>query len=155
VPHISNMLVLSDIQDWRTRAEKEKRTPREAWKLECVQHDPSNPLPCSDEDKKKYPNGQMPEPATSAAAPVDAGASATSEDDELEALIKGKEGGTPAPKTPTPGQESDDELEALIKGGGKDAAAGATDSGASNKPAPKPGQESDDDLLEMIKGNKK
>ena len=155
VPHISNMLVLSDIQDWRTRAEKEKRTPREAWKLECVQHDPSNPLPCSDEDKKKYPNGQMPEPATSAAAPVDAGASATSEDDELEALIKGKEGGAPAPKTPTPGQESDAELEALIKGGGKDAAAGATDSGASNKPAPKPGQESDDDLLEMIKGNKK
>jgi tripartite ATP-independent transporter DctM subunit len=152
VPRISNYLVLEDIQAWRDRAEKEHRTPREAWKLECVQNDPSNPLPCSDEDKKKYPNGQMPEPAATTAAPVDAGAPTTSEDDDLEALIKGKEAG--APKTPTPGQESDDELEAMIKGT-KDAGGGAGEGGASNKPAPKPGQESDDDLLEMIKGNKK
>jgi tripartite ATP-independent transporter DctM subunit len=151
VPRISNQLVLEDIQGWRDRAEKENRTPREAWKLECVQADPSNPLPCSDADKLKYPKGQMPEPATTAAPVVDAGPS-TSEDDELEALIKGKEGGAAAPKAPAPGQESDEDLEALIKGGGTDAAAADA---APSKPVPKPGQESDDDLMEMIKGNKK
>jgi C4-dicarboxylate transporter, DctM subunit len=149
VPRISNYLVLDDIQAWRDRAEKENRTPREAWKLECVQHDPSNPLPCSDEDKKKYPKGQMPEPATTAAPVVDAGPS-TTEDEDLEALIKGKEAG--APKAPTPGQESDEDLEALIKGTKE---AGASDAASSNKPAPKPGQESDDDLEQLIRGNKK
>ena len=144
VPRISNQLVLEDIQGWRVRAEKENRTPREAWKLECVQADPSNPLPCSDADKLKYPKGQMQEPATTAASVVDAGSS-TSEDDDLEALIKGKEAG--APKTPAPGQESDDDLEALIKGGAKDAA-------APPPPAPKPGQETDEDLEKLIKGTK-
>ncbi len=149
VPSISNYLVLDDIQGWRDRAVKENRTPREAWKLECVQADPSNPLPCSEEDKVKYPKGQMPEPATSAAPLADAGATPSGEDEDLEALIKGKEGGAAAPKaTPTTGQESDEDLEALIKGKGADA-------GVTPKPAPKPGQESDDDLLEMIKGNKK
>lgn len=154
VPKISNYLVLDDIQAWRDRAAKENRTPREAWKLECVQNDPSNPLPCSEEDKKKYPKGQMPEPATVTPTTPDAGSETTSEEDELDAIIKGKEAGAPAPKAPALGQESDDELEALIKGGGKDAGAGG-EGGASTKPAPKPGQESDDDLLEMIKGNKK
>ena len=142
VPRISNQLVLEDIQGWRDRAEKENRTPREAWKLECVQADPSNPLPCSDADKLKYPKGQMPEPATTAAPVVDAGPT-TTEDEDLEALIKGKEAGA-APKAPT-GQESDEDLEALIKGGPKDA--------APNKPAPKPGQETDEDLEKLIKGN--
>ena len=116
VPRISNYLVLDDIQAWRDRAEKENRTPREAWKLECVQADPSNPLPCSDEDKKKFPKGQMPAPATTALVVEDAGAP-TSEDDDLEALIKGKEAGAPRPApSGAAGQESDDELEALIKG---------------------------------------
>jgi hypothetical protein len=148
VPRISNYLVLDDIQAWRDRAEKENRTPREAWKLECVQADPSNPLPCSDEDKKKFPKGQMPEPVTTAAPVVDAGPEPT-EDEELEALIKGKEGGAPkAP--PTPGQESDEDLEALIKGGPKDA--GAADA---SKPAPKTGQETDDELEQLIRGGKK
>ena len=152
VPSISNYLVLSDIQGWRDRAEKENRTPREAWKLECVQADPSNPLPCSEADKKKYPKGQMPETAATAAPVIDAGAPTTTEDEDLEALIKGGEAGAPKMK-PVPGQESDEDLEALIKGGtAKDA--GEAD-GAPSKPAPKPGQESDDDLLEMIKGNKK
>ena len=117
-----------------------------------MQADPSNPLPCSEADKKKYPKGQMPETAATAAPVIDAGAPTTTEDEDLEALIKGGEAGAPK-TTPAPGQESDEDLEALIKGGtAKDA--GEAD-GAPSKPAPKPGQESDDDLLEMIKGNKK
>ncbi len=146
VPRISNQLVLEDIQGWRDRAEKENRTPREAWKLECVQADTSNPLPCSDADKLKYPKGQMPELAATAAPVVDAGPS-TSEDEELEALIRGGEAGA-APKAPT-GQESDEDLEALIRGGSSD---GGADS-APSTPAPKPGQETDEDLEKLIRGN--
>ena len=144
VPRISNQLVLTDIQEWRDRAAKENRTPREAWKLECVQSDPSNPLPCSDEDKKKFPNGQM---AMAAApdAPADAGTPLT-EDEELEALIAGKDAGVAA--KPAVGQESEEDLEALIRGGESDAAADA------GKPAPKPGQETEDELEDMIRGKK-
>lgn len=155
MPRISNQLVLGDIAEWRRKAEADKRTPREAWRLECVQQDPSNPLPCSEEDKKKYPNGQMPEPpAVEDTSTKDAGATPTptGDDDDLDSLIKGKDGGG-AKKEPAPGQESDDELDAIIKGkgGGGDAGADA----APAKPAPKPGQESDDDLMDMIKGGKK
>lgn len=152
MPRISNQLVLGDIAEWRRKAEADKRTPREAWRLECVQQDPSNPLPCSAEDKKKYPNGQMPEPAIAPDTVKDAGATPTptGDDDDLDSLIKGKDGGG-AKNEPTPGNETDDDLESLIKGKGKDGGADA----APSKPAPKPGQESDDDLMDMIKGGKK
>lgn len=148
VPRISNVLVLEDIQEWHTRAEKENRTPREAWKLECVQHDNSNPLPCSDEDKKKYPNGRMPEKAV-VVAPVDAGA-AESEEDALDALLSGKakpDAGAEAPKPS--GDMTDEEMDALLSGKGKDAAAPA--------PAPKPltGNESDDELDRILQAKSK
>ena len=146
VPRISNQLVLSDIQAWRDRALKENRTPREAWKLECVQADPSDPQPCSDADKAKYPKGQMQEPAVVAAPIVDAAAAPAGEDEDLEALIRGSaDGGAPAPRA-TPTADSDEDLEALIRG------AGDKPDAAVNKPVPKPGQESEDELLEMIKG---
>jgi len=156
IPRISSQLVLGDIQHWREVAEdpKHPRPPTEAWFLECVQLDRNNPQPCSEEDKKKYPKGQMPEPATTAETTKDAGPTPGNEDEEdLAALIGGggkdasaKEGGGPAP-----GTESDDDLLNAIKApiGGGDAAADAA-----TKPAPKPGQESDDDLLNQIKGNK-
>ncbi|MBX3187536.1 MAG: TRAP transporter large permease [Labilithrix sp.] len=147
VPRISNVLVLDDIQAWRDKAEKDNRTPREAWRLECVQQDPSNPLPCTEADKKKYPNGQMPEPAAVVDA-VDAGAATGTgeDDDDIEALIRGKEAG--APQAPAPGQESDDDLLDMIKSN-KEAGAPAPE-----KKAPAPGQETDDELLDMIKTKK-
>lgn len=146
VPRLSNQLVLDDIAEWRARAEKENRTPREAWRLECVQQDTSNPLPCSEEDKKKYPQGQMPEPATTAlVVAADAGPS-ESEEDDIDALIRGTEAGAPdaAPK----GAETEDDLSDLIKGGGAEKDAG----GAPKKP---PGQETEDDLSDLIKGGGK
>jgi C4-dicarboxylate transporter DctM subunit len=145
VPSISNTLVLDDIQEWRVRAEKENRTPREAWKLECVQHDNSNPLPCSEADKKKYPNGRMPE--VTAVVP-DAGA-AMSDEDEMDAIISGKkEAGAPSAPKPT-GEMTEDELDALISGKGK------PDAGA---PAPPPAQKRDlteDELDDLISGKGK
>jgi C4-dicarboxylate transporter DctM subunit len=146
VPRLSNQLVLEDIQKWREQAEREKRIPSEAWFLECVQLDRNNPKPCSDEDKKKYPNGQMPEVVTPD-EPKDAGPAPTpsGDDDDLDAIIKGK--GAPEAGAKPVGSESDDDLLDAIKGAG---GGGAADAGT--QPKPKSGQESEDDLMDMIKG---
>jgi C4-dicarboxylate transporter DctM subunit len=147
VPHISNMLVLDDIANWRTKAEKDGRTPREAWRLECVQFDNSNPLPCSPEEKIKYPNGRMPEPSEDAArvkVQADAGAP-QSEEDAIDALIAGKEAGAPKPSSTT---QSEDDIDDLIMGKGKDAGAA---SDAPKKPT-LTGKESDDDIDNLIMG---
>lgn len=143
VPSISNALVLGDIRAAREQAEKENRPPREAWLMECVQADRSNPLPCTPEDEKKYPKGQMPvaeiptsTPTAEAGAPEqDAGSAlpSTEEDDLLAQMMgggakndggasdaKAAEGGTataPAPTSAT--TASDDELLQMMMGGGK------------------------------------
>ena len=154
VPRFSNQLVLEDIQRWRDQAAKEKRVPSEAWFLECVQLDRNNPKPCSDEDRKKYPNGQMPE-ADVADDAKDAAPPPTTDDDDLDAIIKGN---APEPTTKPVGTESDDDLLDAIKGSGK--IGGGSDGSASDggedpgkKPRPKTGQETEDDLMDMIKGN--
>ncbi len=149
VPRISSQLVLDDIQHWRDQAAKEHRVPSEAWFLECVQLDRNNPQPCSDEDKKKYPKGQMPETAPQPDTVVDAGPPTTNpDDDDLDSIIKG----TGAPKeagAKAPGTESEDDIMAMIKGSSSDAGASAD---AATKPKPKTGQESEDDLMDLIKG---
>ncbi len=112
VPKISNVLVLGDIAEWRRRAERENRTPSEAWFLECVQLDRNNPQPCSAADREKYPGGQLPQGED---VKPDAGESTEPRqetDEDLEALISGAEAGPPK----APGQESDDDLSDLIKG---------------------------------------
>jgi TRAP-type C4-dicarboxylate transport system permease large subunit len=70
VPWYSNVAVAGDVAAARAKAEKEGTTPRDAWMMECVQEDPTNPQPCSAEDRAKYPNGQMPS-AGGGAAPTD------------------------------------------------------------------------------------
>ncbi|HEX3343800.1 MAG TPA: hypothetical protein VHS09_04470, partial [Polyangiaceae bacterium] len=79
VPWFSNVAVASDIQAVREKAEKDGIAPRDAWMLECVQEDPSNPQPCSVADMTKYPGGQLP------AAPMPSGSAGLPEDnpDEL------------------------------------------------------------------------
>jgi C4-dicarboxylate transporter DctM subunit len=54
VPGISTFAVAKDIAEARAQAEKVGEPPRAAWSLACVQEDRNNPLPCSDEEKKKY-----------------------------------------------------------------------------------------------------
>ncbi len=143
VPSISNARVLPDIAEWRAKAEAEKRPPKEAWLLECVQQDRSNPLPCSEEDKKAYPGGQMAAPVDQPkAVVVDAGAS--DDDDDLAALIGGRPSGGDAGATP--GDDSEDDLAALIGGGGKDAGT------ATPPPKPGGGAETEDDLADLIRG---
>ncbi len=120
VPRLSSQLVLDDIQRWRDQATKEGRVPSEAWFLECVQLDRNNPKPCSKEDKVAFPNGQMPQPAIAQpVGPEDAGPPAAGgnagDDDDLDAIIRGKQS-APDAGAKAPGAESDDDLLDLIKG---------------------------------------
>jgi hypothetical protein len=80
-------MIEADIQRKRDVDEKLGLAPHDAWRLECVQHDPSNPLPCSDADKARYPKGRV-VLKVSAELEGDAGA-ATAEDDDLVAMIRG------------------------------------------------------------------
>lgn len=149
VPSLSNALVLGDIAKWRAQAEKENRVPSEAWFLECVQLDRNNPQPCSEEDKKKYPKGQMPQPEI-VDEPVDAGT--TEDDDEdLSDLIKGKE--KPEDGASSKGDDEDDLVD-IIKGGG--GSGGGGEGGGSNPDPPKKTTTDDeDDLVDLIKGGNK
>jgi hypothetical protein len=135
IPRISDVLILKDIAAARVDAAKVHLPPREAWIMECVQEDRTNPLPCTDEDKKAWPNGQAPESASTAAdqaaqaaaaaAKADAGAGEGEESDQdLEALIMGggkKDAGAakPAPTATGNDEPSEEDLEKLIMGGGK------------------------------------
>jgi len=72
VPWFSNVAVAGDVATARAKAEKDGVAPRDAWMMQCVQEDPSNPQPCSPADMQKYPGGQLPEaPAAASALPQD------------------------------------------------------------------------------------
>ncbi len=68
VPWFSDVAVASDLAAARAKAEKEGIAPRDAWMMQCVQEDPGNPQPCSAEDARKYPGGQLPAPAVPSGA---------------------------------------------------------------------------------------
>jgi C4-dicarboxylate transporter, DctM subunit len=70
VPWFSNVAVAHDVIAARAKAEKDGVPPRDAWMMECVQEDPSNPQPCSVTDMTKFPGGQP------AAAPTPGGVAA-------------------------------------------------------------------------------
>ena len=78
VPWISNVAVAGDVSAARAKAERDNVPPREAWMMECVQEDPSNPQPCSGADRAKYAARPALSPETGGAAP--------SADDVSEAL---------------------------------------------------------------------
>jgi hypothetical protein len=148
IPAISDLTIRSDIRKARAIADATNSAPREAWLLECVQEDRTNPLPCTPEDKAKWPGGQL--PAATGTTPVpgeEEDAGTTSEEDELlKQMQAGGGGGGANPETAT----EDDLLKQM-------AGAGSRDAGA--KPAPKPTalpeNASEDDLLKMMGGNKK
>ena len=67
VPWYSNVAIAGDVAASRAKSEKDGVPPRDAWMMECVQEDPTNPQPCSEADRIKFPGGQMPAPAGGAA----------------------------------------------------------------------------------------
>ena len=70
VPWISNVAVAGDIAAVRAKAVHDGLPPRDAWMMECVQEDPTDPQPCSAADLAKY---SAPQPSTGAgpSAPAD------------------------------------------------------------------------------------
>jgi C4-dicarboxylate transporter, DctM subunit len=63
VPWLSNVAVAADVRAARVEAENNGMPPREAWMMECVQEDPSDPQPCSAADRAKYPGGRAGAPS--------------------------------------------------------------------------------------------
>lgn len=54
VPPLSTVLVDADIRKAYAEAKKKQEVPREAWLMQCVQEDRSNPVPCTEEDKQLF-----------------------------------------------------------------------------------------------------
>lgn len=140
VPWFSTMLIDGDIKKAVATAEANQEIPREAWLLECVQEDRSNPVPCTPEDKKRFGvDGQTnpyhpvaDEPPPDAASDDDSGGS---DDDDLMKQMMGGD----APKDS--GGDSEEDLFRQMMGDDK-----PKDEG--DKPAPS----SDEDLFkEMMK----
>src|SRR5262249_20592304 len=73
VPWFSTAGVAKDMIAVRAKAEKDGIAPRDYWMMQCVQDDPNNPQPCSEEDMKKFPGGQMPTQEAPAAGGAAAG----------------------------------------------------------------------------------
>jgi C4-dicarboxylate transporter, DctM subunit len=144
VPAISNVFVAGDIVAARAKAAQFNAPPREAWLLECVQADRSNPLPCTAEDKLAWPNGQapaavMPEVAKPTNAPPPSG------DADEDALLKSMMGGGAAPKPSASAAPDDDDalLQKMMGGASKD---------AGKSPTPPPKEDDEDALLKKMMG---
>ncbi len=148
IPRISDVLVLGNIEAQRKDAIERGVPPREAWLLECVQHDRLNPLPCSEADKKAWPNGLAPVAIpTTPTGTEDAGAPI--DEDEAAMLRAMGVGGGDAGKLHDAGSPADDSVEELMRkmmGGGADAAAKPATAGD----AAMTGNESEDELLKMM-----
>jgi tripartite ATP-independent transporter DctM subunit len=68
VPWFSDVAVAADIVAVRDKAVREGAAPRDAWMMQCVQEDPANPKPCTPDDRRAYPGGQLPAAAGAAGA---------------------------------------------------------------------------------------
>jgi len=145
-------LIRSDIAEARAMAKKTNSPPREAWQLECVQEDHTNPLPCTAEEAALYSGSSSTRPTepssdeTGKAAvegsteTVDddlfrqmmggepAGATkAPSSDEDLFREMMGDKAGGSAPKDPTPAEKptSEEDLFRQMMGAGADSGAPA------------------------------
>lgn len=133
VPKISTVLVDVDIRREYDKAAKFQEAPREAWLLQCVQEDRSNPVPCTPADKERFgldgrlnPYIVTPPPTENAPAPADGG------DDLLNEMMGGE-------AKPAGAQSEEDLLKEMMGEGTKEPAKPA---------APK----TDDELLKEMMG---
>jgi tripartite ATP-independent transporter DctM subunit len=143
VPQLATVLVDADIRQAYEDAAKKKEVPREAWLLQCVQEDRSNPLPCTPEDKALWGDDGTKNPY----APAEPAAP------------------TPAPDTTTPdagapedagGGDMDDLFKAMMgagaegDGGAPGSDAGSEGDGGGSKASEKPDSSMDDLYKEMM-----
>jgi C4-dicarboxylate transporter, DctM subunit len=135
VPSLSNIMVRSKIAEERTKALSRGEAPRDAWLLECVQEDRLNPLPCTPEDAKAYPEGKLAQKVEPLSAVPDAGSETTA---------SGTDGGL----------DDTDDLMAQMMGsssdaGTKDASAASNDASAAKAA---PAEDSEEELLKQMMG---
>jgi C4-dicarboxylate transporter DctM subunit len=97
VPKLSTIAIEGDIVKARAEAARLGEPPRDAWMLECVQEDRNNPLPCTDEDRRKWGTQKEQEaaPGGSAAPESEVQEPADDANDELVKQLMG--GGEPEP----------------------------------------------------------
>lgn len=144
VPRISTVLVDRDVARIYIQAEKNKESPRDAWLMQCVQEDRSNPVPCTAADKEKFGADGRKNPYA-AAEPVvvtapDAGADGGEMDDLLKQMMgAGSDAGAADAGA---GNDMDDLLKQMLNAG---------DAGA-KAPAPSAAPDSDEELLKKMMG---
>ncbi len=143
IPRLSTFAVEGDIAKARAKAAQFDEPPREAWLMECVQEDRNNPLPCSEEDKKKWGAGATtvgkPEPDED--KPED---NAGGDEDLLDQMMG--EGGATGEGTEDKSGDTDDDLLDKMLGEG-----GATgDEPKDEEPKEKSKDGTDDDLLDKM-----
>jgi tripartite ATP-independent transporter DctM subunit len=84
VPWFSTVAVQKDITELRAKAVELGEAPKAAWMLECVQLDPTDPKPCSAEDRKKWASAQA------ADVPKDPGEAKSGSESDLPAEASGE-----------------------------------------------------------------
>jgi C4-dicarboxylate transporter DctM subunit len=120
VPWIATVLVDGDITKAYAAAERNHEVPREAWLLQCVQEDRSNPVPCNAADKERfgvtgtknpYAPLEIAKPAASAGEEKPA-AGGDDMDDLMKQMMGGDAGAAKKPDAPapSPAEKTDDEL---------------------------------------------
>jgi C4-dicarboxylate transporter DctM subunit len=110
VPKISNVFVEGDIAAARAKALKEGFPPREAWRMQCVQEDQSNPLPCTPEDRQRYLDaGSLAEVPDAGSGAPKAAASAGALDTDEE-ILKQMGAGQKAPPPAPPPLDTDEDI---------------------------------------------
>ena len=153
VPELSTVLVDADIRAAYAEAEKRQEPPREAWLMQCVQEDRSNPRPCSAGDKARFGAdgtvnpylGAAPVPSSTSTSTAAASATAApGEDDDLMKQMMGDS----AKKDDKPRNEDDDLMKQMM--GDSPSATPSATAAPSAKPA-----DSMDDLMKEMMGDKK
>lgn len=154
VPKISTVLIESDIAKAYAEAEKHKEAPRDAWLLQCVQEDRSNPIPCTEEDKKRFgEDGKKdayapPAPAVTAAPTAAPSAKHDADDDDL--MKQMMSGSASSSSGGDKAKDEDDELLKQMLGTSSSGGAPAPSTSSSAKAPPKLDTE-DDIMKEMMK----
>jgi hypothetical protein len=112
VPKLSTIAIEGDIALERAKAVQRNEPPRDAWMLECVQEDRNNPLPCSDDDRKKWGKVEPkvepghPNVPEQLGAPGGAQRGAEGSDEADDKLLQDLMGEEAPPEQPAPGASS-------------------------------------------------
>ncbi len=150
IPSISTVLVDGDIKAAYAAAEQKKEAPREAWLMQCVQEDRSNPRPCSPADKERFGADGTKDPYVREAPivpnPDQAPTAAPRDGDDADDLMKQMMGDTPKGAAEKPAGDADDRMKQRMG----EAPAGSASAAPSAKPA-----DVNDDLMKEMMGEKK